>query len=300
MATRIHIPRLLLFALLLTVLTLAACGGDEETAGAANGEVAAGSAPAPGDQQAALEHIHGLGVDPATGTLHVATHYGLFAAAEGQAKLRRVGESRQDIMGFSVVGPRRFIGSGHPDPSQDLPPNLGLIESRDAGKSFKNISLLGEADFHVLRSAGRQIYGFNSGTGKLMTSTDGGREWTERAPPAGMFDLTIDPTDSQRIVASTELGLFVSVDSGEGWRPLRDDAAGLLAWPAPDSLFLVDGEGQVSRSADGGESFEAVGSIGGPPSAFVSHGEELYAALGDGKVTRSTNGGEKWTVRATP
>ena len=152
----------------------------------------------------------------------------------------------------------------------------------------------------MLRSAGRQIYGFNSGTGKLMTSTDGGREWTERAPPAGMFDLTIDPTDSQRIVASTELGLFVSVDSGEGWRPLRDDAAGLLAWPAPDSLFLVDGEGQVSRSADGGESFEAVGSIGGPPSAFVSHGEELYAALGDGKVTRSTNGGEKWTVRATP
>jgi photosystem II stability/assembly factor-like uncharacterized protein len=230
----------------------------------------------------------------------VATHYGLFQAAKNQTKLQRMGETRQDIMGFSVVGPGHFIGSGHPDPSQNLPPNLGLIESRDGGKSFKNVSLLGEADFHVLRSADRQVYGFNSGTGKLMVSTDGGREWVERTPPAAMFDLAIDPTDPRRVVASTERGVFISEDAGEGWRPMRDDVAGLLAWPASDGLFLVDGEGQVSRSADAGASFEEVGSIGGPPSAFVSFRKDLYAALGDGNVLRSTDGGENWAVRATP
>ncbi len=115
-----------------------------------------------------------------------------------------------------------------------------------------------------------------------------------------MFDLAIDPTDSQRIVASTDAGTFVSDDAGEGWRPLRDNVAGLLAWPTRDSLFLVDGEGRVSRSADAGETFNAVGSVGGPPSAFVSYGKDLYAALGDGNVVRSTDGGASWGVRATP
>ncbi len=296
-----RISRILPLALLLVLaLALAACGGDDATVDADTSEGADQSVPAPGDEQAELEHIHGLGVDPGSGSLYVATHYGLFQAAKDQTELQRMGETRQDIMGFSVVGPGHFIGSGHPDPSQNLPPNLGLIESRNGGKSWKNISLLGEADFHVLRSAKRRVYGFNGATGKLMASSDGGREWTERTPPAGIFDLAIAPTDSQRIVASTERGIFISVDAGEGWRPLLDDAAGLLAWPAPDSLFLVDGEGQVSRSADAGASFDPVGSIGGPPSAFVNHGKELYAALGDGNVVRSSDGGENWSVRATP
>jgi photosystem II stability/assembly factor-like uncharacterized protein/predicted small secreted protein len=288
-------PRLLPFVLLLTAaLTLAACGGG------GSDEQVAGSAPAPGDEKSELEHIHGLGLDPGSGSLYVATHYGLFRAAEGQTKLQRVGESRQDVMGFSVVGPRRFIGSGHPDPSQNLPPNLGLIESRDGGETWKNVSLLGEADFHVLRSAGSQIYGFNSGTGELMVSTDGGREWARRTPPAGMFDLAIDPTDVRRIVTSTEDGIFVSTDAGETWRPWRDDLAGLLAWSEPDSLFIIDGDGRVARSADAGKTFDPVGSIDGPPSAFVSHGRQLYAALGDGNILRSTDGGANWVLRAAP
>ena len=292
--------RLLSLLLLLPLaLALGACG-DDETVGAGANEGLPSSAPAPGDARAELEHIHGLGVDPGTGSLYVATHYGLFRAAKDQTRLERMGESRQDIMGFSVVGPRRFIGSGHPDPSQNQPANVGLIESRNGGTSWKNISLLGEADFHVLRSAGRKVYGLNGATGALMASSDGGRRWARRTPPAAMFDLAIDPTDSDRVVASTERGVFASANGGKGWRPLRDDAAGLLAWPGPDRLFLVDGRGQVSRSSDGGTTFEVAGSIGAQPSAFVSHGDALYAALASGSVVRSTDRGASWAVRATP
>ncbi len=295
MRIRRPFPLALLLAL---ALTLGACGGDDSTVDAGGGEGAAQSAPPAG--QAELEHIHGLGVEPGSGTLYVATHYGLFKAAAGGAKLERAGPSRQDVMGFSVVAPRRFIGSGHPDPSQNLPPNLGLIESRDRGRTWKNISLLGEADFHVLRSAGSRIYGFNSTSGKLMVSSDRGREWAERSPPGGIVDLAIDPTDSERIVASTERGVFASPDGGKGWRRLSEGIAGLLAWPAPKSLFLIDAQGRVSRSADVGKSFEAVGSIGGQPVAFVSHRKQLYAALGDGRVISSADAGAKWSVRATP
>jgi len=289
-----RISRQLSVALLLTgALALGACGEDS-TVGSDR------LAPARGDTRAELEHIHGLGVDPGSGGLYVATHYGLFRAAKDQTTLQRAGSSRQDIMGFSVVGRRRFIGSGHPDPSENQNPNLGLIESRDGGRSWRNISLLGEADFHVLESAGSRVYGFDGTQGRLMVSSDGGRSWQQRRPPAGVFGLAIDPANRDRVVVSTERGLFSSTTAGESWRPVDERLAGLLAWPRPKQLYLIDGQGQVQLSRDGGRVWQVVGDLGGQPAAFIASGTDLYAALGDGSVKRSTDGGRLWTVRATP
>ena len=274
------------------VLFVGACGDDSTIQS---------SEQQPAAETASVHHIHGLGVGSASGDLYVATHTGLFVAADGQQQMRRIGDSEQDIMGFSVVGPDRFIGSGHPDPGDaDSPPNLGLIESRDGGETWKNISLLGEADFHVLRSSGDRIYGYDGTQGRLMVSSDGGRRWTQRRPPAALFDLTIDPRNDDRIVASTERGVFSSDDAGKSWRPQRDDTAGLLAWPAAARLYLVDGQGQVQHSTDGGRRWRPTGNIGGQPVAFIGQDAELYAALPDSTVKRSTDGGASWTVRATP
>lgn len=123
----------------LAVLVLAAglwrvAGGDETTPATDAGPV----------------HVHGLGVNPADEALFIATHTGLYRSGEGDSKSVRVGDSRQDTMGFTVAGADRFLGSGHPDARQDLPSLLGLIESTDAGETWESISLLGEADFHVL------------------------------------------------------------------------------------------------------------------------------------------------------
>jgi photosystem II stability/assembly factor-like uncharacterized protein len=133
-----------------------------------------------------------------------------------------------------------------------------------------------------------------------MVSSDGGRRWTQRTPPAAIFDLAIDPRDPDRIVASTERGIFSSADAGKRWRPLRDDIAGLLAWPAANALYMVDGQGQVQRSGDGGRQWQPAGGIGGQPAAFIASGSDLYAALADSTVKRSTDGGATWTMRATP
>jgi hypothetical protein len=273
---------------------VAACGGDDSSGQSAEQQPSA-------VETETVHHIHGLGVDPADGTLYVATHTGLFQAADGDRQMRRVGDSGQDIMGFSVAGPDRFIGSGHPDPNDtSSPPNLGLIESRDGGKTWKNVSLLGEADFHVLHSSGGRIYGYDGTQSRLMVSSDGGRRWAERTPPAAMFDLAVDPRDPDRIVASTERGVFSSTNAGKAWRSLRDDTAGLLAWPAADRLYLVDGQGQVEQSGDAGRQWQPAGSIGGQPAAFIAHESDLYAALTDSTVKRSTDGGATWTVRAIP
>jgi hypothetical protein len=281
------------FAAAVLALLLAACGGDDPTVQPAEQQPAA--------ETESVHHIHGLGVDPTNGTLYVATHTGLFQAAGGEQQMQRIGDSAQDIMGFSVLGPDRFIGSGHPDPNDtSSPPNLGLIESRDRGKTWKNISLLGEADFHVLRSSGERVYGFNGIEGRLLVSSDAGRQWARRTPPAVMYDLAIDPREPDRVVASTERGIFSSANAGKAWRPLRDDTAGLLAWPAPDRLYLVDGQGEVQHSEDGGRRWQPTGSIGGQPVAFIAHDSELYVALADSTVKRSTDGGASWTIRAAP
>jgi len=247
-------------------------------------------------------HVHGLGVNPADRSLFIATHTGMFRVAEGQTKAERVTNRYQDTMGFTIVGPDRFLGSGHPDINEarekGLPGLLGLIESRDAGRTWDSISLLGEADFHVLRYAGNRVYGYDATNGRLMLSRDRGRTWAERRAPAPLVDLTVEPGRPSHLVASSGNTLFRSSDAGRSWTVLTN-RAGLLAWPTRGTLYLVDGAGRVFISNDAGTGWQRAGDIGSQPAAFLADGD-LYVALHDGTIKRSSDGGQSWTVRSTP
>lgn len=270
----------------LAALALAACGEDE------SGDTAA-STRAP-------VHVHGLGVNPSDGTLYIATHTGLFRSPEGASSAEPVGDSAQDTMGFTVVGRDHFLGSGHPAPGEGGPPHLGLIESTDAGQDWADVSLAGDADFHVLRYAHERVYGYNGLSGELLVSDDGGESWDPRTPPAPMIDLAIDPDGPERLIASTERGLAVSEDDGGTWKPLTREI-GLLAWPARERLYLANGAGEVRTSEDAGESWREAGNIGGQPAALAADGpRQLYAALPDGTIVESADGGASWKVRSRP
>jgi Sortilin, neurotensin receptor 3, len=249
-------------------------------------------------------HVHGLGVNPADGALFIATHTGMYRVEEGERKAERVGGRYQDTMGFTIVGPNRFLGSGHPDLNEarekNLPSLLGLIESTDSGESWNPISLLGEADFHVLRFAGKRVYGYDASNDRLLVSADRGRTWTELERPGPLIDLAIDPNDPRRIVATTEEGLFHSRDGGRSWSRVGE-AVGLLAWPSRDRLYLVAGGGLMFTSNDGGRRLRHLGGVGGQPAALLAQSaDELYVALHDGTIKRSTDGGANWAVRSTP
>jgi hypothetical protein len=122
-------------------------------------------------------------------------------------------------MGFTVVGENHFLGSGHPDPSEQRPPLLGLIESRDGGKTWRSISMLGEADFHVLEAQGRTVYGYDASGGRFLASNDGGAQWSERTAPEALLALAVDPRDDQHLVASGRAELYSSSTGGR--TPLR-------------------------------------------------------------------------------
>lgn len=281
---------------LVVAFVLAGCGGDESD-GAGDEQTFEGAQPE--KQDPGPIHVHGLGIDPADGSLFIATHTGLYRVAEDEQRARLVGQSRQDTMGFSVAGPNRFLGSGHPDLRSDLPPHLGLIESTDAGRTWKPVALLGEADFHVLETAGNRVYGFDATNARLLVSSDRGRTWSERTAPEPLLDLAPHPRRPDTAVAAASV-LYRTIDGGRRWVALGGEA-GYLAWPRPDRLFQLIAGGLVQLSRDGGERWSPLGSIGGDPAAFLAvSASELYAALHDGTIMVSRNGGETWGVRSRP
>jgi hypothetical protein len=275
-------------------LLIGACGGDEDSTG--------GGSQRPAVSDPGPIHVHGLGVNPRDGALFIATHTGLFRTPEGQGKAKRVGDRFQDTMGFTVIGSDRFLGSGHPDGRDRLPPFLGLIRSEDAGGSWQPVSLMGERDFHVLEATGRRVYGFGSDFETreqgFLVSDDGGKRWDERDVPQPLFSLAISPQDPDRVVASGEGGLSLSEDAGRRWQKIGGPA-GLVAWT--DRLVVVDLNGSVHAADDPGGRLRLVGEAGGQPAALDSGPrEELYVALHDGTIKRSGDGGRSWSVRSTP
>jgi photosystem II stability/assembly factor-like uncharacterized protein len=242
-------------------------------------------------------------VNPRDGALFIATHTGLFRAAPGDQKSRRVADRYQDTMGFTVVGPDEFLGSGHPDGREGLPPFLGLIRSRDAGESWNPVSLLGKVDFHVLEARGKTVYGFGSDfdsrEARFLTSADGGRSWRRLRAPEALLSLAIAPDQSDVLVASGSRALYRSTNGGRTWSK-TPGSPGLLAWTRA-ALVLVDAQGAVLRRSPAAGKWERVGDAGGAPSAFEGAEEgTLYVALHDGTVKRSADGGRTWTVRSTP
>lgn len=228
----------------------------------------------------------------------IATHTGLFRVAGG-GDPERVANRYQDTMGFTVVGPNHFLGSGHPGTLGDDPPFLGLIESRDAGQTWRALSLRGEVDFHVLEADGDTVYGygsdFDSREPRFLRSGDGGRTWTRLPEPEGLLGLAIDPRDERHIVGLGERLGYVSRDAGMSWRRLAVPG-GLVTWTRELGVVAVDGDGVVRRASKPLARWRRVARISGTPAAFEAVGAELLVATHESAILRSRDGGRTWAT----
>ncbi|MBC9724997.1 F510_1955 family glycosylhydrolase [Streptomyces sp. TRM68367] len=278
-------PVLAATAILLTA-TLTAC---------ANGSATSGSEePSASGAAAAVSHIHGLGIDPADGRLYVATHEGVFAVEDDGAH-KRVSDTA-DYMGFTVAGPNTFLGSGHPAEGSGDHANRGLIKSTDAGKTWKTLSLGGEADFHALEYAHNTIYGYDSTNGLLRVSKDG-EKWDNRAELAAL-DIAVSPNDPDVLLATTQNGIAKSTDGGETFNAGTEPVMAFLSWAKPNALYGIDPAGGLHRSADGGITWKKAGNVpGGQPQALTAvDADRILAATQDG-VYESRNGGKTFAQR---
>ena len=258
------------------------------------GCASSGGTSGPQPRDPGVAHVHGLGVDPADGMLYAATHHGLFRLPDRGAAVRVAGRF-QDTMGFTVAGPGDFLGSGHPDPKeQGLPPRLGLIESTDRGETWTALSLSGETDFHALHAVGDAVYGWDSGSGRLMVSTDR-RTWQSRST-LGLLDFAVHPTDPQQILATVQRGLTRSADGGRSFTGAGPVLA-YLAWPAAADLWGVSPDGSVSHSSDSGRTWQPRGQLPGQPQALAVVAGVVYAGVADDGIYTSSDGGRTFAVR---
>src|SRR5450756_333301 len=98
-------------------------------------------------------------------------------ACSDKTKAPGTGRSRRRLDGFSVAGPGHFYASGHPGDGVDLPAPVGLMETTNAGKTWKVRSLGGESDFHALTSSSKGVLGYDG----ALRSTADGKTWTKLA-----------------------------------------------------------------------------------------------------------------------
>jgi hypothetical protein len=305
---------LALLAVAATVALVAACSTSPRstpvpaaaTGGSSVGAPSTGPANPSGSSSSAVlggdlvtlpsAHVHALARDPGSGKLVVAAHDGLYTY-DGVTP-ERVGPVI-DLMGFTVAGPGHYYASGHPGTATDLPQPVGLIESRDGGRTWTVLSRGGRSDFHALTTTGQTVIGFDG----AVRATADGRAWTDGDLDAEPRTLAGSGSGST-VLATTAEGLMRSTDGGVTWREVHEAPWLLMAaFGDGDAVVGLTPYGQVHTSADAGQTWRATELLA--PEAHALHvsgggaGMEILVASGQTVLT-SERGRPFEAMRAGP
>jgi hypothetical protein len=237
-----------------------------------------------------MGYVHGLAVDPSDGTLYAAARTGVFrVSAQGDAS--RIANRDQDTTALAIAGPGVLLASGHPDRREDLPDDLGLVESTDRGQTWTSWSLGGTAAFRALDYSHGKIFGYEANSARFMVSTDK-KSWDQRAVIT-LADFAIDPADETVVVATTDTGIARSTDGGRTFARLTGapPSTQFVSWPATGALFGATTDGAIHVSADNGRTWQARGKLDGKPQALTAtDASTVYAATATG-IHISRDGG---------
>jgi photosystem II stability/assembly factor-like uncharacterized protein len=177
------------------------------------------------------------------------------------------------------------------------------LPGSDAAQHLINVLDIDPADSRVVYAS---IFGLG-----VFRSADGGDTWQSLANgPAnirGTFGFTVDPTNGQRLLATTETGVYLSVDGGASWGAtplLAEYSTDIDVDPTnPNVLYAVGSGGELKKSVDGGQQWATSGSVGsglmqGKLVIAPSRTSSLASLGGDG-VVLSEDGGAHWSKRNT-
>lgn len=204
-----------------------------------------------------LPHIHGAGFDAATGAVFAGTHDGVWQVTSTGAA-SAVGSSRDDLMGFMIAAPDSWYSSGHPGAGSAAANPLGLIRSTDKGRTWKEVSLGGEVDFHALAARGTTVVGFAGGQTVQISSTSGAT-WRDGAS----IQVSSLAFAGDAIVAASPDGVQRSTDAGASFVPVQSASKlVLLSAGAAGSVWGVDTTGVAWSSADAGLTWTRRASVG--------------------------------------
>ncbi len=267
-----------------------------------------------------LHHVHGMAVDPRDPrVLYVATHGGLVRVTDGKRWVY-VGDDRSDLMGFTMPadGSGAIFVSGHPDLQSGRRNPMGVLVSRDGGRTWKPVALEGAADMHAMTFSRPEnvLYGWNvMGRDPGLSRVPVGGGEPERMEAQGLdqvYALAAHPQEKGRLLAGTHRGLMASTDGGSTWRGVGGALAGVpvsaLAYHPRDGArvyaYAVRESLGFVRSTDGGKTWRATGLFLPGRDAVVAiapsphAAETLFVATAGGDIFRSDDDGATWSALA--
>jgi hypothetical protein len=264
----------------------------------------------PAENWQANNHIHGLTVSPDNPQIiYIASHNGLLKRSETGQWLWV--KEQYDYMGFIAhpTDANRFYASGHPPEGG----NLGFQASQNRGVDWQAVSMSG-VDFHAMAIAPNNpdtIYGLaTSGKQGFFVSNDEGQTWTQQ-PANGLeampFSLNVDPLNAERVLATTQAGLYESRDAGKTWALLPSTATAPIAGLALQAdgnrtmMFgyrISSADTGLYRSVDNGQSWERWSdSLEGTVLYLAISPRDartFYAVNENNTVFQSQDGGKTW------
>ena len=251
------------------------------------GFLSLGSSPAMGSGQSigTISHIHS--VRAFGDQVILGTHEGLFRYVD-QKTVQSMGPENFDIMGLAVFG-KKLYASGHPGPGSKLPEPVGLLLSTDSGKTWKKLGLQGEVDFHLLESAGADMYGVDSGSGNLLYSNNAGKKWTSRGKNV-VSDIAINPDKIGSALALREGKLISTQKSFTKMRAINS-ALTFTSLDWINGSLLATGGKSLYRSSDSGMTWKKISDF--PDSvSTVTQSSKIIAVVAGNSIFKSTDGGK--------
>jgi len=245
----------------------------------------ANTAVGSGQSIGTISHIHS--VRAFGDQVILGTHEGLFRYVD-QKTVQLMGPEIFDIMGLAVFG-KKLYASGHPGPGSKLPEPVGLILSTDSGKSWKKLGLQGEVDFHLLESAGADMYGVDSGSGNLLYSNNAGKKWTSRGKNV-VSDIAVNPAKVGSALALRDGKLISTQNSFTKMRNVNSTPA-LTSLDWITGSLLASGGKSLYRSTDSGMSWKKLSDFPEDAST-VTQSAKIIAVVVGNSIYKSTDGGK--------
>lgn len=236
-----------------------------------------------------VSHIHHVKV--VENKVLVLTHEGLYELV-GKNKMNLVGKDKFDVMGFTTLG-KVLVASGHPSQGSKKPNPIGLVKSIDGGLTWKDVSLVGEVDFHFLEGAGSDLYGADSQSGNLMYSKNSGKSWSSLGTNS-FTDIAVSPVASGVAIAIRNSELLLTKNAFKSNTAMKNILKFTQIEWRKSGLYALSGT-SLYKSSDSGRTWAKLNTFKVAPEILSASDQLMMVTVGSDLYT-SSNAGKKFKI----